>query len=221
MKTNKTKIQNNYFDALFFANATSTEKLPFHISPAEFKLLIKLVHYHNDQINITWTSENISKHISMSVGVIDKSIQRLKQKGYVNTSTYNTDTYIKHRTIFINWKKIEEVNELYLQSILNQSQTQNKTPQLTIISQPIPEVQIDKIVSEIKEKDFMRVKFESEMKYSKDSPISPAQFHTLTNDYFLDKLPYKNFTGLKSNDFEGFWNRIQELKNKINQNELV
>ncbi len=157
MKTNKTKIQNNYFDALFFANATSTEKLPFHISPAEFKLLIKLVHYHNDQINITWTSENISKHISMSVGVIDKSIQRLKQKGYINTSTYNTETYIKHRTIFINWKKIEEVNELYLQSISNQLQTQNKAPQLTIISQPIPEIHVDEIVSEIEDKESIKL----------------------------------------------------------------
>jgi len=106
--------------------------------------------------------------------------------------------------------------------------TENKAPESTIITQPIPEVHVEEIVSKKEDnivinnkKEDMRVKFESEMKYSKDSPISPAQFHTLTNDYFLDKLPYKNFTGLKSNDFEGFWNRIQELKNKINQNELV
>jgi DNA-binding MarR family transcriptional regulator len=145
MKTNKTEIQKNYFDALFFANATSTEKLPFHISPAEFKLMVKLVHYHNDQKNITWSSENISKQTSMSIGVIDKSIQRLKQKGYINTSTYNTDTYTKHRTIFINWNKIEEVNDLYLKS------TEKEAPQAPISTQPIPEVQVEEKVSEIED----------------------------------------------------------------------
>jgi DNA-binding MarR family transcriptional regulator len=145
MKTNKTEIQKNYFDALFFANATSTEKLPFHISPAEFKLMVKLVHYHNDQKNITWSSENISKQTSMSIGVIDKSIQRLKQKGYINTSTYNTDTYTKHRTIFINWNKIEEVNDLYLKS------TEKEAPQAPISTQPIPEVQVEMKVSEIED----------------------------------------------------------------------
>lgn len=40
MRTNNTSIQKNYFDALFFTNVTSTEKLPFNISPAEFKLMI-------------------------------------------------------------------------------------------------------------------------------------------------------------------------------------
>ena len=165
MKTNKTQIQKNYFDALFFANATSTEKLTFHISPTEFKLLIKLVHYHNDQTNITWTSENISKHTSMSVGVIDKSIQRLKQKGYINTSTYNTDTYTKHRTIFINWEKIEEVNKLYLESIDNELQTKKEAPEPTITTEVIVDIQKEEIVSEIEEKAIQIDECEEENKY--------------------------------------------------------
>lgn len=111
------KIQKNYFDALFYANSSSTSMNDIHIRPAEFKILLKLIHYSTQQSNITWKSEEISKHISMPVGAIDKGIQRLKQKGYINTSTYNTTNETKHRTIFINWDRIEEVNNLYIQSL--------------------------------------------------------------------------------------------------------
>lgn len=135
------KIQKNYFDALFYANSTSTEDKKlynFHISPAEFKILLKLIHYSTQQSNITWKSEEISKHTSMNVGVIDKSIQRLKQKGYINTSTYNTTNNTKHRTIFINWDRIEEVNNLYIQS-LNQIDDLTEDNTSTDIIPPILE----------------------------------------------------------------------------------
>jgi predicted transcriptional regulator len=184
MKTKKTEIKKNYFDALFYANATSTEKLPFHISPAEFKLMIKLIHYHNDQKNITWSSENISKQTSMSIGVVDKSIQRLKQKGYINTITYNTDTYTKHRTIFINWGKIEEVNSLYLNSI------KNKTPESTILTQDIPEVQFEEKVSQMEENEPQMEFNEENINYS--IPTGDIKFEDITEDMLNDLSEFKS-----------------------------
>lgn len=106
------KIQNTYFDALFFASATINSKKEFHLIPTELRLLQKLIHYSSNQINITWSSENISKHIFTSPNAIDKTIQRLKQKGYINVSTIQKFEKVKERTIFINWDKIEAVNQL-------------------------------------------------------------------------------------------------------------
>lgn len=150
------KKQQNFFDALFYANATSTENLDFHLAPNEFKVLLKLIHYSNDQVNITWKSTEISKHISMPVGAIDKAIQRLKQKGYINTSTYNTDTFTKHRTIFINWDRIEYVDDLYnksLGSIESEIKNEIETIQSSILSELIPEVQVEEKVSEIEDNE--------------------------------------------------------------------
>lgn len=117
MKTNS--IQQNYFDALFYANSTSTEKLDYHISPVEFKILLKLIHYSSNQKNITWQSKEISIHTSIPIGAIDKAIQRLNQKGYITTSTYQIENKIKHRTIFVNWDKIELINKKYKESLNN------------------------------------------------------------------------------------------------------
>ncbi|MEC4048754.1 hypothetical protein OX284_004875 [Flavobacterium sp. SUN046] len=111
---NTTTIQNTYYDALFFASASMNEKKPFHLMPSELRLLLKLIHYSNNQTNITWSSENISKHIFTSITSIDKSIQRLKLKGYINVSTTQRFEKVKSRTIFINWDQIEMVNQLAL-----------------------------------------------------------------------------------------------------------
>lgn len=105
-------IQNTYYDALFYATATINEYKEFHLTPAEFRLLQKLIHYSSHQINITWSSENISKHIFTTPTAIDKLIERLKKKGYINVSTIQKYEKVKHRTIFINWERIEAVNQL-------------------------------------------------------------------------------------------------------------
>lgn len=108
--------------------------------------------------------------------------------------------------------------------------TENKTTESTISTKEIVEDQKEEIVSEIEDnevlkpvfptnnkKEDMRIKFEVKMKYAKDYPITPATFHNLTNSYFKDKLSIENFYGLTSNDFEGFWNRTQELKEKLKE----
>lgn len=148
------KTENNFYDALFYANATSTSKEVFHLPNNEFKLLLKLIHYSKNQKNITWTSSEISKHITMPVGAIDKAIQRLKQRGYITTTTYNLDTFTKHRTIFVNWNKIDEIDGLYKLSLSKDN------VETTISTQPIPEVQVEEKVLEIEANDVIESNIE-------------------------------------------------------------
>lgn len=105
-------IKTTYHDALFYATATINEKQDFHLTPAEYRLFLKLIHYSQKKENITWSSDNIGKHLFTSPTGIDKLIQRLKQKGYLNISTTQKAEKVKLRTIFINWDRIIEVNEL-------------------------------------------------------------------------------------------------------------
>ena len=129
----KITIQNTYYDALYFASAPINEKKDFHLMPSEFRLLQKLIHYSSAQANITWSSENISKHVFTSITSIDKSIQRLKQKGYINVSTLKRAQKIKSRTIYINWEKIEIIHKL-----VNEYRIDNKID-IKIISETAPE----------------------------------------------------------------------------------
>lgn len=135
------KIQNTYYDALFFASATINRKKEFHLIPTELRLLQKLIHYSSNQVNITWTSENISKHIFTSVDAIDKTIQRLKQKGYINVSTIQIFEKISQRTIFINWARIEAVNQLaveYTNENFKSEIEETQNLETTIEFAPIP-----------------------------------------------------------------------------------
>lgn len=118
MKT--TTIKNTYYDALFFASATQNEGKPFHVTPAQFKVLLKLIHYDSSEKYITWSSENIGKHICIpSVGSVDKAIQRLKAKGYIHTFTSQVSPTVKRRTITINWDLIESIDTMYQEWLIN------------------------------------------------------------------------------------------------------
>lgn len=135
MNTSELTIKNTYHDALFFATATINEKKEFHLPLAELRVLEKLLHYSKTKENITWSSENISRHIFTSVTSIDKTIQRLKKKGYINVSTTQIHEKAKLRTIFINWDMLEKINKLALEyngAIESEPET-NETPDSTEI----------------------------------------------------------------------------------------
>lgn len=146
MKKQKNKIESTYFDALYYASSEYNKKQEFFLRPVEFKLLLKLIHYSSNQKNITWTTSEISKQTSICSGSIDKSIQRLKQKGYITTTTYNTDTNTKRRTIFINWTKISDIDLLYIDSLLPIDEKEAITE--TISTQPIQDVVEELIVAD-------------------------------------------------------------------------
>jgi DNA-binding MarR family transcriptional regulator len=111
--TTQRDIKNTYFDALFFASSTINEGKDFHLTPAQFRLFLKLIHYSTHEENITWSSENISKHLCTSIDSIDKSIQRLRQKGYINVINKQRNATTRSRTIYINWEFILEVDGLF------------------------------------------------------------------------------------------------------------
>lgn len=105
-------IQNTYYDALYFASASINEKKSFHLPLSELRLLQKLIHYSSKQTNITWSSVQIGKHLFITPAAVDKYVERLKRKGYINVSTTQIFEKVKSRTIFINWEQIERINEL-------------------------------------------------------------------------------------------------------------
>lgn len=114
MSTSTLTIKETYHDALFFATATINENKKFHLPLSELRVLEKLIHYSKKQENITWSSDNISKHIFTTPTAIDKIIQRLKKKGFINVSTTQVFEKVKSRTIFINWDILEKINQLAL-----------------------------------------------------------------------------------------------------------
>ncbi len=99
-------------DALFFASAASTEKQDWHLSPANFKIILKLIHYSSTYDDITFQNKDIAKHLFMSERTIKNSLEYLSKVGYITTKRdiFNTRLGFKSkRTIYINWDKIEEV----------------------------------------------------------------------------------------------------------------
>jgi predicted transcriptional regulator len=181
-------IQNTYYDALFFASASMNDKKPFHLMPSELRLLQKLIHYSSTQVNITWSSENISKHIFTSITSIDKSIQRLKQKGYINVSTTQRFEKVKSRTIFINWEQIEMVNQLaidYIDEIEASIQPEAAPEPLKEVHQPeaAPE-EIEELIQPENEAD------ETSLTYVKNTLIENKYFNDL--DFLIAVQPRYN-----------------------------
>lgn len=143
-----------YHDALFVATSSSTVKKDYHLPLAEYRLLLKLIHYSTNENDITWSSENIGKHLLTSPTSIDKSIERLKRKRYISVETTSISRLVKKRTINIKWERIEEINKIYQElETVDLSDENNKVEQDTIPTE---------IVSEIDEK---QPKKEKEMIY--------------------------------------------------------
>lgn len=206
-----TNIQQNYHDAIFFATSELNNKQEFYLRPVEFKLLLKLIHYSSNQSNITWSSEQIAKHISVSVGSINNSIQRLRVKGYINTSTYNTKEKIKKRTIFINWDRLSDINSLYLKSIGDTSTKNEEVKPLltetikekitdTIITQPIQSIQEEIKVPEIEEKVYDDSFFPEELK---QKTYTPEEYYDiieyLNSDLYNTKIKKREVAPHKDN----------------------
>ncbi|MEN2402314.1 hypothetical protein GKZ90_0021170 [Flavobacterium sp. MC2016-06] len=70
-------------------------------------------------------------------------------------------------------------------------------------------------ITEDKKKEQMRVRFERKFKYSpKGRNVSPAEFHELTDDKLKAYQIINEVYGLMTDDFDGFWLKVQELKTK-------
>ena len=131
-------IKNTYYDALFFASSNNNNKKEFYLRGVEFRLLLKLIHYSMKQENINWSSENIAKHLIMSVDAVNKSIQRLRQKGWINVINKQRSATNRTRTIFINWEFILEIDSLYSEFI-NSDKSEQYKPEMKHSSEVIKE----------------------------------------------------------------------------------
>lgn len=157
-ETNET-INKYYNDALFFGssylNTTST-----YITPLEFKVMQKLIHYSKKQNNITWCSASIAQHLMEKEGAVQKAIQRLASKGYI--TTYNTVVptsagITKRRIIYIKWdflKNLLNQFNTYQNNLKNNAQDEQIEEDETI-PQPIEEKPLE-VIKPIKQQEEMK-----------------------------------------------------------------
>lgn len=200
MKTSTLTIKETYHDALFFATATINEKKKFHLPLSELRVLEKLLHYSKKQENITWSSENISKHIFTTPTAIDKIIQRLQNKGYINVSTTKIHEKAKLRTIFINWDMFKKINQLIEEFSTTESEQDSiKTPDSTSIESVCEQEQIQFETKEIEDVN------EDILAKIKRLGYSDIEFMNLNGQRFL--VP---------NLFKEHWETILTKKGHIN-----
>jgi DNA-binding MarR family transcriptional regulator len=194
----KITIQNTYYDALNFATASINEKKDFHLPLSELRLLQKLIHYSSKQANITWSSEQIGNHLFITPTAVDKYVERLNKKGYINVSTLQIAEKVKSRTIFINWEKIEKINKLILEYQIENKidikikseTTQEATQAIPLVVEVEPEIIEEPILLEADEKEITEVE---EPKYDM---IKIFDSFVRTNLYDLDDLDDAKFDKL-------------------------
>lgn len=187
-------IQDTYHDALFFASSRINVKQRFYLKPSEYKLLIKLIHYSKTYKEITYQIKNIAKHTFMDECTIKDCLEALKRKGYISIKK---DVYHQHLgyaskvTRYINWGFISDVADL-CNSYQDQQEPANTTPELPVetkVHQPehngvkVPQQDTNTISMKKQE---LKEKFLRKLKYAPDGvSLRPAEFHALTNDYFI------------------------------------
>lgn len=108
-------IKNTFYDALYFASSTQTKNENFHISKLDMTTLIKLIHYDSSNEKITYSDLVIAEHLFSSPREVNKSIQRLKKAGFINTINSiisgGQGVIAKRRIIKIQWNEIQLIND--------------------------------------------------------------------------------------------------------------
>lgn len=194
------------------------------LTPTDKGLIELILSYQDNEQSFNMSYAKICDILNIKMQTIKNVILKLKDLGILITnhkSNFNGINGGSSTGLSIDVDKLISMLTItlkYPQSI--------KEPEIVKQPEPIKEKTIEPINQNLaNKKEAMRIKFESKMRYAKDSPITPADFHFLTNNYFFDRFEIKDikkFTGLVSNDFEGFWERIQSLKKELaNQKELA
>jgi hypothetical protein len=106
-------IKKIFNDALYFASSTQANGRPYHLTPLEHLLLIKLIHYDSTNKKITYSNKLIAEHIYRTERHVEDLIAALIKKGYITTISFvvSSDNAIKkRRTININWDLIQQIS---------------------------------------------------------------------------------------------------------------
>ena len=184
-----------------------------NLTPTDRGLIELVMSYQDNDQPFHMSYDKICKVLVIKMQTLKNVVLKLKDLGILVTehkSNFNGINGGSSTGLSIDMDKLLSM----LNTALSYPQS-TKAPE--VVKEPIKQQEPIKVTNDSK-KEAMRVKFESKMKYSKDAPISPAEFHSLTGDYFMKKFNIKDinkFMGLKSNDFEGFWNRVQQLKEEV------
>jgi hypothetical protein len=182
-------------------------------TPTDRGLIELVMSYQDNDQPFKMSYAKICEVLVIKMQTLKNVVLKLKDLGILVTdhkSNFNGINGGSSTALAINIDKLTSMLEVALEY-------PQSTNEPEVIKEPIKQQEPIKVSNDSK-KEAMRIKFESKMKYSKDAPISPADFHNLTGDYFMNKFSVKDihkFMGLKSNDFESFWNRVQELKEEV------
>lgn len=181
-------IQSTYHDAIHYASASFNFKEKFYLTGGEFRFLNKLIHYSTIQKNITWTSDQIGAHLFITPDAVDSLVKKLRAKGYITTSTTQISEKTKQRTIWINWKKFEDINEMvkkyHLTNASDMSEANIKEVTSMIEPEVIPQAQVEEIVPVIEEKQLINESIEFDLKPSTYREFWIEEY--LENDYSAD-----------------------------------
>lgn len=104
--------QKFYFDAINYAASTYSKGKHYHISPNEFRLLIKLIHLAQANPVITYTNEILDDIAQIPANTIKDLIGGLKKSELIQVETKrNSDKgkFFAKRKILINWETIEKI----------------------------------------------------------------------------------------------------------------
>ena len=201
-------IKNTYYDALFFASADFNKNKSFYLTPAEFKVMIKLIHYGDTYSDITFQNKDIAKHTFLAERTVKNTCESLAKNGFINSERdiYNNRLgYASKRTITINWTFIQTLDDM-----INQEPDSTPVVQLPVAAPVKKEpIQQDSALEIIHTELIHRYNERGEVK-------TPADFKNITDDYFKE-VPFNEFWNVykkhKINNVDGFLQLFDELYN--------
>lgn len=156
---------------------------------------------------------------------IDLILTKIKSKKFFCLTKH--DSVIVHEKDYLEiykiiqecFDKIEMEGELHIIKPIDLIKIKDDEKELILVE---VKPENDNVIEINHKKERMKERYLSYFKYSKaDCILTPAEFHTLTYDLFLDFLSFTQvyeFSKIfRKNDFENFWLTIQELKLILNE----
>ncbi len=136
--TKELSIKEKYHDALYFASSEKlNSKQPFYLTPSQYKILEKLIHYCTKHNETTFQNKDIALHVYLSETTVKDSIEALARKGYIKSESDKFNNRLgwkSKRTITINWE--------FIQEILNKSK-------LPVEDEGLTSIEIAKVATEV------------------------------------------------------------------------
>lgn len=209
------------FEIMFSSrkNNTSGKKRIRELFPTVIKWIDEYKLQHGDK------NFSVMLQIKESEIFIDLLLNKIKSKKFFCLTKH--DSVIVHEKDYLEINKI--IKECFDKIGMEGELHIIKPNDLIMITEDKKEVIMNKVliekdaVVEINyKKERLRERYLSRFKYASPSHnLTPAEFHSLTNDFFLDVLSftkvYQISKELRKSDFENFWITVQDLKTIVKE----